>query len=256
MTPVELGDALADAAALAVREGGLPTAARSGPPPGTRFRPTDHRSPGALSDWVTPVALRWAPALGMQPRELARELARGLGRDPRVEAVEVAPSGLLLITLTAPARGAVVDAVLTAPAAWALASGSREPPAELPGARSPGDPVRQAQVAHARLCRLVRNAEALGVEVRGTRGREELVEVSERRLLVALADLPQRTDALGDAVTDLARLAEDWRAPVHPQVVGASVERVHGARLGLATAARVVLRNGLWRLGAGAPERM
>ncbi|MEO7753325.1 MAG: DALR anticodon-binding domain-containing protein [Terracoccus sp.] len=256
MTPVELGDALADAAARAVREGALPMAARTGPPPGTRFRPTEQRSPGSISDWVTPVALRWAPALGVQPRDVARELARSLGLDPRVEAVEVAPSGLLLITLTALARGAVVDAVLAAPDAWALGPGWREPPTEPAGARPPDDPVRQAQVAHARLCRLVRNAEALGVQVRGSRGREDLVEVSERRLLVALADLPQRAAAPGDAVTDLAGLADDWRAPVHPQVVGAPVERVHGARLGLATAARVVLRNGLWRLGASAPERM
>ena len=185
---------------------------------------------------------------------MARELARSLGLDPRVEAVEVAPSGLLLITLTALARGAVVDAVLAAPDAWALGPGSARAADRAGRARSPGDPVRQAQVAHARLCRLVRNAEALGVQVRGSRGREALVEVSERRLLVALADLPQRAAAPGDAVTDLARLADDWRAPVHPQVVGASVERVHGARLGLATAARVVLRNGLWRLGA-APRR-
>ena len=43
---------------------------------------------------------------------------------------------------------------------------------------------------------------------------------------------------------------------MRPTVVGASVERVHGARMALADTVRIVLRNGLARLGAAAPERM
>ena len=260
MTPEELRDALADAIARAVREGGLPPGAASGPAGGAHFRPADQRSPGVAPDWVTAVAQRWATTLGREPRDVARELARGLGRHPRVEAVEVAPSGLLLLTLTGQGRGAVIDAVLAAPDEWALTPGAHgAPPTEAPGSRPAGDPVGRAQVAHARLCRLVRNAEALGVEVRGARGRDELVQGSERRLLVGLADLPRRIAATGGdvaAVSDLARLADGWRLPVHPPVLGGPVERVHGARLGLARAARLVLRNGLCRLGASAPERM
>ncbi len=267
MTPEELGDALAEAVAHAVREGDLPPGGRSGPPGGATFRPTDERAPGVVSDWVTPVAQRWAPMLGMEPHEVARALARGLGRHRGIESVEVAPSGLVLLTLTPQGRGAVVDAVLGEPDAWALPADRREPPSdEAPGARPAGDPVRRAQTAHARLCRLVRNAEAVGVEVRGARGRDELLQVAERRLLVGLADLPRRLAAPSAdsraavsrlaGLSELTRLTDDWRAPVRPAVVGAPIEPVHGARLGLARAARLVLRNGLWRLGAPAPERM
>jgi arginyl-tRNA synthetase len=136
-------------------------------------------------------------------------------------------------------------------------------PPEPPGSRPPGDPVLGAQLAHARLCRLIRNAEAAGVERRASARVERLTHVAERHLLVALADLPQRLDThVGDpaqqrrAVTDLADLADGWDHPLRPVVVGEPVRSVHGARLLLADAVRVVLRNGLARLGASAPERM
>jgi arginyl-tRNA synthetase len=57
-------------------------------------------------------------------------------------------------------------------------------------------------------------------------------------------------------VTDLADLADGWDHPLRPAVVGEPVRSVHAARLLLADAVRVVLRNGLARLGAAAPERM
>ena len=264
MTPEQLRALLEQVAAQAADSGELPGAGAAGPPAGAIFRPTDTRAAGVVADWVTPVAQRWAPQLGLGPRDLARFLAQGLTLHEPVAAVEVAPSGLIAVTLEDAARSAIVQHVLAHEDDYALGDGAALPAfAEVPGGRPPGDPVLGAQLAHARLCRLIRNAEAAGVERRASARLEQLTHVAERHLLVALADLPQRLDThsgdevqQGRAVTDLADLANDWDHPLRPAVVGDPVRSVHAARLLLADATRVVLRNGLARLGASAPERM
>lgn len=278
MEPDQLRQILVDVAARAVRDGLLPDGAQAGPPAGPLFRPVDARSAGVVADWVSPVAQRWAPQLGLQPRRLARVLAQGLTEQGSIGAVEVTPSGLMAITLTDLSRSAVIEAVLAderyglgAPATEATEttdpSESVGRAAELPtGPGVPlavGDPLRSVQLAHASLCRVVRNAEAVGVKARSVGPRDSLTHVSERLLQVALADLPQRlATAEGDraqqvrALTDLAALCDANRHPARPSVVGAEIEPVHGVRLALAQAAARVLRNGLARLGVTAPERM
>jgi arginyl-tRNA synthetase len=264
MTPEQLRALLEEVAAQAARSGELPAEAAAGPPAGALFRPTDTRAAGVVADWVTPVAQRWATRLGLGPRDLARVLAQGLTLQRPVAAVEVAPSGLVAVTLEDAARSAIVPLVLEHQADYALAEGASLPVlTETPGSRAPGDPVLAAQLAHARLCRLIRNAEAAGVERRGSARLEGLTHVVERHLLVALADLPQRLAThSGDeaqqrrALTDLADLVAGWDHPLRPVVVDEPVRPVHAARLLLADAVRVVLRNGLARLGASAPERM
>jgi arginyl-tRNA synthetase len=263
MTPEQLRALLEQVAAEAARSGELPGTAAAGLPDGAIFRPTDTRAAGVVADWVTPVAQRWAPRLGLGPRDLARVLAQGLTLQKPVAAVEVAPSGLIAVTLEDAPRSAIVAHVLEHQDAYGLGGATLPVPAEVPGSRPPGDPVLGAQLAHARLCRLIRNAEAAGVERRPSARVERLTHVVERHLLVALADLPQRLDThAGDpvqqrrAVTDLAELADGWDHPLRPAVVDEPVRSVHAARLLLADAVRVVLRNGLARLGASAPERM
>ncbi|MGO4598187.1 DALR anticodon-binding domain-containing protein [Terrabacter sp. 2RAF25] len=264
MTPEQLRALLEEVAAEAARSGELPGGAATGAPGGAIFRPTDTRAAGVVADWVTPVAQRWAPRLGMGARDLARVLAQGLTLQKPVAAVEVAPSGLIAVTLEDAARSAIVAHVLGHQDAYALGGGAVGPvPAELPGSRPAGDPLLGGQLAHARLCRLIRNAEAAGVERRESARVERLTHVIERHLLVALADLPQRLDThSGDvsqqrrAVTDLADLVGAWDHPLRPAVADEPVRAVHAARLLLADAVRVVLRNGLARLGASAPERM
>lgn len=264
MTPEQLRALLEEVAAQAARVGDLPDEAQAGPPVGPIFRPADTRAAGVVADWVTPVAQRWAPQLDLEPRDLARVLAQGLTREKPVAAVEVAPSGLIALTLEDAARAAVVPLVLEHEDDYALAPGPRPTVAdERPGERAADDPVRRAQLAHARLCRIIRNAEAAGVERRPSARLGELTHVAERHLLVALADLPQRLrthagdeDRQRRAVSDLADLADAWDHPVRPTVVGTQPQSVHGARLLLADAVRIVLRNGLARLGAAAPERM
>jgi arginyl-tRNA synthetase len=264
MTPEQLRALLEDVAATAAQRGALPDAAEAGPPEGPLFRPTDPRVAGVVADWVTPVAQRWAPRLELAPRALARVLAQGLTEQDPVAAVEVAPSGLIAITLTDVARSQLIGTVRDSEDTYALEPGDRyRLVLERPGWRPSSDPVHGVQLAHARICRLIRNATASGVERRPGVRLEVLTHVSERHLLVGMADLPQRFRThLGDAqqtqraLVDLGALANEWQHPVRPMVVGSAVEAVHGARLALADAARVVLRNGLARVGAAAPERM
>lgn len=265
MTPEELRRLLAKVAAKAAKVGQLPDEAEAGPPAGSIFRPADPRVAGVVADWVTPVASRWAPQLGLEPRELATVLAEGLTQRRRVAAVEVAPSGLLAITLSDSARSRIIPTVLEQADTYGLRPGKAlaVPAEEPPGARPEDDPLGCAQRAHARLCRLIRNAEAAGVEMRKRDRLEELTHVSERLLLVALADHPQRMarhegdeQQLVRAVTDLAELANAWTFPLRPGTVDEHPTSIHGARLALATAARIVLRNGLAHVGVPAPERM
>lgn len=279
MEPEQLRQILVDVVAGAVRDGQLPDGALAGPPAGPLFRPVDARSAGVVADWVSPVAQRWAAQLGIEPRRLARVLAQGLTEQPPIGAVEVTPTGLMAITLTDLSRSEVIDVVL-ADARYGLADdaaldappdgGRIEQSAGLDDGPLPSDdalpiddPLRSVQLAHASLCRVVRNAEAAGVAARTVGPRDSLTHVSERLLQVALADLPQRLAAgTGDralqvrALTDLAALCDANRHAVRPTVVGAEIEPVHGVRLALAQAAARVLRNGLARLGAPAPERM
>jgi arginyl-tRNA synthetase len=265
MTPEQLRRMLAKVAARAARIGTLPDEAEAGPPEGPLFRPVDPRAAGVMADWVTPIALRWGPQLDLEPRELALVLADGLTQRRRVEAVEVSPGGLLAITLSDSARAAVIPTVLEQADTYGLGPGRtlRLPPEEPPGSRPLGDPLSVVQLAHARMCRLIRNAEAVGVQMRERDRLEALNHVSERLLLVALADHPQRMARNeGDrqqqvrAVTDLGTLADEWTHPTRPELVGQHPTSLHGARLALATATRIVLRNGLAQLGVPAPERM
>lgn len=268
MSPDELRELLERVAAAAARVGELPDEGEAGPPLDTVFQPADARSAGVVADWVTAVAQRWAPQLDLEPRELARVLAQGLVDEPTISAVEVAPSGLLLITVADDARAAIIDVVLAEEETYALPGGRAT---VVPRPREDGLPawlgedraVRGAQLAHARLRRLMRNAVAAGVQLRPSDRRDGLTHVAERQLLVGLADAPHRLARHeGDreqqvrALTDLGDLGDAWDQPLRPATVDEPVTGLHGARLGLATAAAVVLRNGLTRLGVSAPERM
>jgi arginyl-tRNA synthetase len=270
MTPEALRGLLAQVAATAARVGELPDEAEAGPPAGPIFWPVDGRAAGVVADWVTPVAQRWAPQLDLEPIELGRLLAQRLVDQDSIAAVEVAPSGLLAITLADGERSAVIDVVLGQEATYGLPRGSSASPTaarltrpDVPAWLGDDPALRPAQLAHARLHRLVRNARTAGVDVREADRREDLAHVAERLLLVALADFPQRMARHeGDrqqqvrAVTDLAALADSWDQPLRPLTADERPRGIHGARPALALATAVVLRNGLARLGATAPERM
>jgi arginyl-tRNA synthetase len=265
MTPEQLRRALTEVAADAAELGLLPDEAQAGPPAGPIFRPVDPRDAGVVADWATPVVVPWSRALRLEPLDLAGVLARGLAERREIEAVELSPAGWLSITVSDASRSEVIGRVLDDPDGYGVPAGTAPPPVpdERPGSRSPEDPVAVIQRAHALECRQIRNAAAAGVQIRPGDRREQLTHVSERLLLVALADHPQRVlrhagdrDGLLRAVGIVAERAVAWTHPVRPLLIGERPTGIHGARLSLAVATGHVLRTGLALLGASAPERM
>ena len=264
MTPEQLRDLLASAVARASAGSGLPASGALTVHTQPIFRPATPRRSGVVADWVTPVAHRWAGELSEPSRApaLARTLAPFLLEHRDIAAVEVAPSGLIAITLEDASRARIVEVVRAAPQTYAAARGERRREVvERAGWCRLDDPLRPVLLAHARLCRLLRNGAALGVQLGPEDRLGVLNHVDERHLLVAVADLPQRLDTHAEspsrrALGELASLADGWQHPTRPTRRGEGVDPVHGVRLLLADAVRIVLRNGLARLGAAAPERM
>ncbi len=137
------------------------------------------------------------------------------------------------------------------------------------------NPVYKVKYAHARLCRLAELARGRGWEVpdesSGPRADTSLLEApAERELIKQLGEFPGflRRAATGrtphvvcDYLERTAGLANSWYQSGHPArgpELAALVEHadLRDARLTLALAARIVLRNGLAALGIEAPERM
>ena len=141
--------------------------------------------------------------------------------------------------------------------------------------QSDKNPVYKIKYAHARLCRLEKLARERGWKVPGESSapRTEtslLVAPAERELINQLGEYPGflRRAAAGrtphvicDYLERTAGLVNSWYQTGHPTrnpELAALVEDtgLRDARLTLALAARIVLRNGLAVLGIEAPERM
>jgi arginyl-tRNA synthetase len=129
--------------------------------------------------------------------------------------------------------------------------------------QSEENPVYYVQMAHARMCGIFRvgeiDREAFsldGVDLSALR------EPEEQELIKALADFPQEVAGAAGSLephriatylTETARLAHLW---YHKHHVLGEPERIMNARLALARATQIVIRNGLGILGITAPERM
>jgi arginyl-tRNA synthetase len=129
--------------------------------------------------------------------------------------------------------------------------------------QSEENPVYYVQMAHARMCGIFRvggfDREAFtanGVDL------SVLAEPEEQELIKALADFPKTVAGAAEALephrittylTETARLAHLW---YHKHHVLGEPEPVMQARLALARATQIVLRNALGILGISAPERM
>ena len=129
--------------------------------------------------------------------------------------------------------------------------------------QSEENPVYYVQMAHARMCGIFRvgeiDRESFSVDGMDLR---ELKEPEEQELIKALADFPQvvagaaaalEPHRLTNYLTETARLAHLW---YHKHHVLGEPEPVMNARLALARATQIVLRNALGILGITAPERM
>jgi len=129
--------------------------------------------------------------------------------------------------------------------------------------QSEENPVYYVQMAHARMCGIFRVGEidresftADGVEL------SELKEPEEQQLIKVLTDFPVvvagaaeslEPQRLVNYLTDTARLTHLW---YHKHHVLGQPENIMQARLALARAAQIVIRNSLGILGITAPERM
>jgi arginyl-tRNA synthetase len=129
--------------------------------------------------------------------------------------------------------------------------------------QSEENPVYYVQMAHARMCGIFRVGE-IDRESFSPEGIDlgVLREPEEQELIKALVDFPQVVAAAAAALephritnylTETARLAHLW---YHKHHVLGEPDEIMKARLALARASQIVIRNALGILGITAPERM
>ncbi len=134
---------------------------------------------------------------------------------------------------------------------------------DLAQRQSDENPVYYVQMAHARLCGIFRTGAVDATTVTGAGvDWDRLAQPEELELIKALLDWPKIVQGAADVLEphriatwllDTARLVHTW---YHKHHVLVDDPEVMHARLALARAAQVVLRNGLTLLGISAPERM
>jgi len=134
---------------------------------------------------------------------------------------------------------------------------------DLARAQSEENPVYYIQMAHARLCGIFRvgSIDPATLDA-STVDFGALVEPEERELVKALLDFPTMLAGAAEALEphrvasylhDTAQLVHTW---YHKHHVLDEPQPIMNARLFLAHASRIVLRNGLAVLRIAAPERM
>ena len=134
---------------------------------------------------------------------------------------------------------------------------------DLARSQSEENPVYYIQMAHARLSGIFRVGEidAAGVTTEGV-DFEQLALLEETELMKALLDFPRTVANAAEALEPhrVATYLHDLAGRIHLWYHKAHVlnepEEVTRARLLLARAAQIVVKNGLTLLGVSAPERM
>ena len=133
---------------------------------------------------------------------------------------------------------------------------------------STDNPVYYVQYGHARTCRMMVNAEALGMSVPENYDPTLLTHDRDRELLRALAEFPRVVAAAAELrephrvaryLEDLTSVFNKWYDTKECRMLPTGdepVAPVNEARLMLVVASRTVLANGLDLLGVTAPERM
>jgi len=134
---------------------------------------------------------------------------------------------------------------------------------DLARAQSEENPVYYVQMAHARLCGIFRVGAIDSASLAASDiDFAVLAEPEERELIKALLDFPALLAGAAEALEphrvatylhDTAQLVHLW---YHKHHVLGEPPAIMNARLFLAQASRIVLRNGLAVLGIAAPERM
>ena len=134
---------------------------------------------------------------------------------------------------------------------------------DLAASQSEENPVYYIQMAHARMCGIFRvgGIDPASVSADGA-PLEVLTEPEEQELIKALFDFPAIVESATETLEphrvatyllETARVAHLW---YHKHHVLEQAEDITRARLALARAAQIVLRNGMRILGITSPERM
>ena len=124
------------------------------------------------------------------------------------------------------------------------------------------NPVYYVKYAHARICSLLRTLAAEGVEPDPHADASLLTHETERALIKALSRYPEtvRAAARGYDPSHIDRCIQDLAGCFHRFYNACRIRGeepgIRGARLRLAEAVRIVLRNGLSLIRVDAPEKM
>ena len=124
------------------------------------------------------------------------------------------------------------------------------------------NPVFYLQYAHARICSILRKAEETGFAFDAEADLTLLTHEAEVDLIKAVALFPETLRRIAQAREPhrlgmyLRSVAEAFTRFYHGSRILGEERRIATARMALAHAARLVLRNGLSVLGISAPERM
>jgi len=133
---------------------------------------------------------------------------------------------------------------------------------ELSKKESPENPVYYIQYLHARACSILREAEKIGISLKGPCDYSLLKLKEEHRLIAHLCLFP---DEVKESAINLSphrianyliSLASIFHNYYHHHRVLSGDKWLSKARLSLINASRIVAKNGLSLLGISAPERM
>ena len=135
---------------------------------------------------------------------------------------------------------------------------------DLATSRTSENPVYYIQYAHARICSVLRQALARGIDTAGEAPRhlDRLSEEEELALMRSLSRYPEVVESAALAREPhrvafyLRELATGFHAYYNAHTLLCDDPELCGARLALAGAVRQVTANGLGLLGVGAPESM
>ena len=135
---------------------------------------------------------------------------------------------------------------------------------DLAKAESNENPVYYVKYAHARICSVLRNAEARGLDFSGVSDEElgRLEHAAEHDLLRLLPELAGQiaSAARSREISRLTSFAMEVSGAFHPFYHQCTIlgddESLSRARLALCQATRIVLANTLRLIGVDAPERM
>ncbi|WP_010099498.1 arginine--tRNA ligase [Ornithinibacillus scapharcae] len=134
---------------------------------------------------------------------------------------------------------------------------------ELARSQSNDNPVYYVQYAHARICTMLKQAEAKGIEIKQTFDSSLLTSEKELDLLKKLGEFPQAiTDAadkhapqkITQYVFDLASLLHSFYNA--EKVLDTDNLELTNARIALMKAVRITIANALKLIGVNAPEKM